>query len=82
MSFDVSRLEVTVDGLSDPGLLWDVYHGPDNDNWTLTQPLSIEWEDSRMDRFHGGAEACRFTRSLDFAPSNVAFDAAFDKEQQ
>jgi sugar phosphate isomerase/epimerase len=45
-------------------------------------PLSIEWEDSRMDRFHGGAEACRFTRSLDFAPSNVAFDAAFDQEKQ
>ncbi|MFQ3224006.1 MAG: sugar phosphate isomerase/epimerase [Lentimonas sp.] len=45
-------------------------------------PLSIEWEDSRMDRLHGGAEACRFTRSLDFAPSNVAFDAAFDKEKQ
>ena len=45
-------------------------------------PLSIEWEDSRMDRFHGGAEACKFTRSLDFAPSNVAFDAAFDKEKQ
>jgi hypothetical protein len=35
-----------------------------------------------MDRFHGGAEACRFTRSLDFAPSNVAFDAAFDQEKQ
>jgi sugar phosphate isomerase/epimerase len=45
-------------------------------------PLSIEWEDSRMDRFHGGAEACRFTRGLDFAPSDVAFDAAFDKEKQ
>jgi len=45
-------------------------------------PLSIEWEDSRMDRFHGGAEACKFTRGLDFAPSNVAFDAAFDKEKK
>lgn len=45
-------------------------------------PLSIEWEDIRMDRFHGGAEACAFTRALDFAPSNVAFDAAFDKENQ
>lgn len=38
--------------------------------------------DGRMDRFHGGAEACAFTRSLDFAPSNVAFDAAFDKDKQ
>ncbi|MEM1159130.1 MAG: sugar phosphate isomerase/epimerase [Verrucomicrobiota bacterium] len=45
-------------------------------------PLSIEWEDIRMDRFHGGAEACAFTRKMDFAPSNVAFDAAFDKEKQ
>lgn len=42
-------------------------------------PLSIEWEDSRMDRVHGGREACAFTRSLDFAPSEVAFDAAFEK---
>ena len=45
-------------------------------------PLSIEWEDGRMNRFHGGAEACAFTRRLDFAPSDVAFDAAFDKEKQ
>lgn len=45
-------------------------------------PLSIEWEDSRMDRIHGATEACAFTRSLDFAPSNVAFDAAFDKDSQ
>lgn len=47
-----------------------------------TGPLSIEWEDGRMDRFHGGAEACAFTRRLDFSPSQVAFDAAFDKENQ
>ena len=43
-------------------------------------PLSIEWEDSRMDREHGATESCAFVRDLDFAPSNVAFDAAFDKE--
>ena len=42
-------------------------------------PLSIEWEDGRMDRVHGGTEACAFTRSLDFEPSQVAFDAAFDQ---
>ena len=47
-----------------------------------TGPLSIEWEDVRMDRIHGGTEACAFTRALDFAPSAVAFDAAFDKEKQ
>lgn len=45
-------------------------------------PLSIEWEDVRMDRIHGGTEACAFTRKLDFSPSDVAFDAAFDKENQ
>ena len=43
-------------------------------------PLSVEWEDMRMDREHGAAEACQFVRRADFKPSNVAFDAAFDKE--
>ena len=32
-------------------------------------PLSIEWEDSGMKREFGAAEACRFTKSLDFSPS-------------
>lgn len=45
-------------------------------------PLSIEWEDSAMDRFHGATEACAFVRSIDFPPSDVVFDAAFDKEEQ
>jgi sugar phosphate isomerase/epimerase len=40
-------------------------------------PLSVEWEDIGMDREHGAAEACAFLRRLDFAPSAVAFDAAF-----
>jgi len=40
-------------------------------------PLSVEWEDSKMDREHGAAEACAFVRRLDFAPSAIAFDAAF-----
>ncbi|MCA9235776.1 MAG: sugar phosphate isomerase/epimerase [Planctomycetales bacterium] len=43
-------------------------------------PLSVEWEDSGMDRQHGAAEACDFVRNIDFAPSNVAFDAAFADE--
>lgn len=42
-------------------------------------PLSVEWEDIRMDRLHGATESCRAVRALDFAPSSVAFDAAFDK---
>jgi sugar phosphate isomerase/epimerase len=43
-------------------------------------PLSIEWEDSGMDREHGAEEACAFTKSVDFPPSDVAFDAAFAEE--
>ncbi|NLA49914.1 MAG: sugar phosphate isomerase/epimerase [Bacteroidales bacterium] len=42
-------------------------------------PLSIEWEDSGMDREHGAREACEFVRSIDFPPSDIAFDSAFDK---
>ena len=45
-------------------------------------PLSIEWEDSGMDRFHGAEEACAFTKKVDFPPSTRAFDASFDKEEQ
>jgi sugar phosphate isomerase/epimerase len=40
-------------------------------------PLSIEWEDSGMDREWGAPEALKMIRSQDFAPSAVAFDAAF-----
>jgi len=43
-------------------------------------PLSVEWEDGKMDRKHGAAEACAFVRKLDFPPSAVAFDAAFAKD--
>jgi sugar phosphate isomerase/epimerase len=42
-------------------------------------PLSVEWEDSGMDRDHGAKEACDFVKKIDFEPSRVAFDAAFDK---
>ena len=42
-------------------------------------PLSVEWEDSRMDREHGAKEACAFVKKLDFKPSTLAFDAAFEK---
>jgi sugar phosphate isomerase/epimerase len=40
-------------------------------------PLSVEWEDGRMDRLHGAAESCTFVRKLDFTPNPSAFDAAF-----
>ena len=42
-------------------------------------PLSVEWEDGGMNREHGARESCEFVKRLDFAPSNVAFDAAFDR---
>jgi sugar phosphate isomerase/epimerase len=44
-------------------------------------PLSIEWEDSGMDRDWGAPDALAFVRRTDFAPSAVAFDAAFAKER-
>jgi sugar phosphate isomerase/epimerase len=43
-------------------------------------PLSIEWEDTGMDRDWGAPEALEMVRSQDFAPSEVAFDAAFASE--
>lgn len=42
-------------------------------------PLSVEWEDSGMDREAGAREACEFVKRLDFAPSRRAFDAAFEE---
>jgi len=42
-------------------------------------PLSVEWEDSRMDRDHGAAEAAAFVKKTDFKPSAIAFDAQFDR---
>ncbi|TAE88795.1 MAG: sugar phosphate isomerase/epimerase [Verrucomicrobia bacterium] len=47
-----------------------------------TGPLSVEWEDGRMDRFHGATESCAYVRKLDFPVNQVAFDAAFDKSNQ
>ncbi|HUG43882.1 MAG TPA: sugar phosphate isomerase/epimerase family protein [Acidobacteriota bacterium] len=43
-------------------------------------PLSVEWEDAGMDREHGATEAAAFVRRLDFKPSAVAFDAAFERK--
>lgn len=47
------------------------YHGP----------LSVEWEDSGMNREAGAAEACRFVKQVDFEPSYIAFDDAMQKEK-
>ncbi|HEX2973529.1 MAG TPA: sugar phosphate isomerase/epimerase [Tepidisphaeraceae bacterium] len=42
-------------------------------------PLSVEWEDSRMDREFGATEAAAFVKKLNFKPSAIAFDAQFDR---
>lgn len=39
-------------------------------------PLSVEWEDSGMDRIYGGTEACEYVNNLAFPPSKMAFDSA------
>ncbi|MBN1220525.1 MAG: sugar phosphate isomerase/epimerase [Anaerolineae bacterium] len=44
-------------------------------------PLSVEWEDSGMDREWGAPDALEFIRNTDFAPSAVAFDAAFASDE-
>jgi sugar phosphate isomerase/epimerase len=42
-------------------------------------PLSVEWEDSAMDRVFGATEACEMVKRINFNPSNVAFDDAMKK---
>lgn len=39
-------------------------------------PLSVEWEDSGMDRVFGATEAAAFVKKIDFEPSTFAFDEA------
>jgi sugar phosphate isomerase/epimerase len=46
------------------------YHGP----------LSIEWEDSGMDREHGAGEALGRVRAVDFPPTDTGFEDAFAEE--
>lgn len=43
-------------------------------------PLSVEWEDTGMDREYGAREALKFVREVDFAPSSLAFDEAMKEE--
>jgi len=75
---------------ADPRRYWDfrsIGHGDINFEEIIVAlndigyqgPLSIEWEDSRMDREHGAEEACAAIKKADFKPSEIAFDAQFDK---
>ncbi|MFO0228054.1 sugar phosphate isomerase/epimerase family protein, partial [Gemmatimonas sp.] len=45
-----------------------------------TGPLSVEWEDIGMDREFGAREACARVKAVDFPPSDVRFDAAFERD--
>ncbi|MEX2502781.1 MAG: sugar phosphate isomerase/epimerase [Trueperaceae bacterium] len=45
-------------------------------------PLSIEWEDGRMDRIHGATESAAYVKNIDFAPAAGAFDAAFARDDR
>lgn len=43
-------------------------------------PLSVEWEDSGMDRIQGATEACNFAKYINITPSTGAFDDALKNE--
>jgi sugar phosphate isomerase/epimerase len=43
-------------------------------------PISVEWEDSGMDRLQGAPEALEFLRRFDFDPPTTSFDAAFSSD--
>jgi len=45
-----------------------------------TGPLSVEWEDSGMERLYGAEEACEFVKNINFSPSDIAFDKALANE--
>ncbi len=77
-------------GFGDPERFWDfrsLGHGSVNFeeiiralNYVGYQgPLSVEWEDSGMDREHGATESAEFVRRCDFKSSDFAFDSNFDK---
>ncbi|HVS71972.1 MAG TPA: sugar phosphate isomerase/epimerase [Phycisphaerae bacterium] len=42
-------------------------------------PFAVEWEDQNMDREHGATEAAAFVRRMDFARSDIVFDAQFER---
>lgn len=75
-----------------PGRYWDfrsLGHGKINFEEVIRAlnragyngPLSVEWEDSGMDREHGAGEAADFVKKVDFPPSAIDFDAAFEESK-
>ncbi len=76
---------------TDPRRYWDfrsIGHGDINFEEIIVAlndigyqgPLSIEWEDGRMDREHGAAESVLAIKKADFKPSQIAFDSAFERK--
>lgn len=74
----------------DPRRYWDfrsIGHGDINfeeiivalNDVNYQGPLSVEWEDGRMDREHGAKEACARVKEMDFKRSAIVFDAQFDR---
>jgi sugar phosphate isomerase/epimerase len=45
-------------------------------------PLSVEWEDARMDREFGATEAAAFVRRLDFRHNGADLDSAFNRARR
>ncbi len=39
-------------------------------------PLSVEWEDNGIERFYGAKESLEFVKKINFAPSDISFDAS------
>ncbi|MDR0638086.1 MAG: sugar phosphate isomerase/epimerase, partial [Spirochaetaceae bacterium] len=47
---------------------------------SYTGPLSVEWEDSGMDRETGASESLRYVRRVNFSASASAFDSALTQQ--
>jgi len=43
-------------------------------------PLSVEWEDSGMDREWGAKESLEYIKKMNFTPSQIAFDSALSNK--
>lgn len=43
-------------------------------------PLSVEWEDSGMERFRGGKESCDYVKMVNISPNIGAFDDALKND--
>lgn len=70
----VTRIEISVEGVSDPGLLWRVYHSSDNLNW---EPVALETTvyEAAFDRY-----TIRFPETVDryFKAVNLSLNTKSD----